>query len=534
MVIRSFFGPSGRYPLYTGLVATLAGCAVAALLSIWGSVEIERQFEQVFSALVDLCAHGAGDSDAAVCAAFAGIERTLLERVAVMLLLQGLCFAVIVAGTLLIAQRAHRVLVQRTESALSLMPDSARARGRDKVERLVGSLAELTARQAGFEAEGRWRQQVSGEQLRRKSQALQTLHQVARMFTDGDVSEFSLRNGLALLETSLGAQTAALCLNTPAHKALGTGPLLCTRGEPAIVRQLGAEQSAREVSARVLPPSGDCSAHSLVVPVCRGDVSVGTLVIEFPEVARVDDPQVNLAESFAHLAALAISSVSRSQEERRVALMEERSAIAGELHDSLAQSLAYMKIQVARLQRGLDREKHPTDVAQAARELREGLSAAYREVRELIAAFRVRMGPGGLLSTVQDAVDDFAQRSGLDISFVHDLGRCHLEVNEEFHVMQVIREALSNTVRHARAYHVWVSMHYGPEHLLNVVVDDDGRGLTNPYAESNHYGLSIMRERARSLGGEVSVVHRPGGGTRVQLTFAPQKLPVGQLDESTA
>jgi two-component system nitrate/nitrite sensor histidine kinase NarX len=77
-------------------------------------------------------------------------------------------------------------------------------------------------------------------------------------------------------------------------------------------------------------------------------------------------------------------------------------------------------------------------------------------------------------------------------------------------------------------------MHYGPEHLLNVIVDDDGRGLTNPYAESNHYGLSIMRERARSLGGEVSVVHRPGGGTRVQLTFAPQKLPVGQLDESTA
>ncbi|WP_374339468.1 ATP-binding protein [Methyloversatilis sp.] len=530
MVIRSSFGPHGRYPLYTGLIATLAGCSLAALLSIWGSVEIERQFEQVFGTLVGMCA---GDRAGDACAAFRQVERTLLERVAVMLLLQGLCFAVIVAGMMLIAQRAHRILVKRTEAALALMPDSSRSRGRDEIERLVDSLAELSARQAGFEAEGRWRQQASSEQLRRKTQALQTLHQVARMFTDGDVSEFSLRNGLVLLESSLGARTVALRLSTPAHKALGTGPLLGTHGEPAIVRQLEVEQDAREVSARVLPPSPDCPVHSLVVPVCRGDVSVGTLVIEFPESARVDDLQVHLAESFAHLAALAISSVSRSQEERRVALMEERSAIAGELHDSLAQSLAYMKIQVARLQRGLDREKHPTDVAQAARELREGLSAAYREVRELIAAFRVRMGPGGLLSTVQDTVDDFAQRSGLDISFVHDLGRCHLEVNEEFHVMQVIREALSNTVRHARAYHVWVSIHYGPEHLLTVVVDDDGRGLTNPYAESNHYGLSIMRERAHSLGGEVTVDHRPGGGTRVQLTFSPQKLPAGRLTEST-
>ncbi|MBC7206712.1 MAG: histidine kinase, partial [Methyloversatilis sp.] len=80
MVIRSFFGPSGRYPLYTGLVATLAGCAVAAVLSIWGSVEIERQFEQVFGTLVDLCALSAGDRDSAVCAAFASVERTLLER----------------------------------------------------------------------------------------------------------------------------------------------------------------------------------------------------------------------------------------------------------------------------------------------------------------------------------------------------------------------------------------------------------------------------------------------------------------------
>ncbi|WP_018412090.1 ATP-binding protein [Methyloversatilis thermotolerans] len=531
MLIRSFFGPGGRFPLYTGLVATLAGCALAALLSLWGSIEIERQFEQVFGALVDSCTQSPANADHA-CEAFARVERTLLERVAVMLLLQGLCCALIVAGAVLIAQRAFRVLVRRTEAAMALMPDDVRTRGRDEIERLVDTLAEMTARQAGFEAEGRWRQQVSGEQLRRTGQSLQTLHRVARMFTDGDVSEFGLRGALSMLEGALGAQTAALCLNAPARQALGTDSALCTHGEPALLAQINPDGPVRDATARVVPASPECPHHTLLVPVCRGNVSVGALLLQFPDSARVDDLQAHLAESFAHLAALAISSVSRSQEERRVALIEERTAIAGELHDSLAQSLAYMKIQVAQLQRGLDREKHPTDVAQAARELREGLNAAYREVRELIAAFRVRMGAGGLLSTVQDTIDEFAQRSGLDMSFVHDLGRCHLEVNEEFHVMQVIREALSNTVRHARAYHVWVSMKYGPEHRLTVVIDDDGRGLTSPYAESNHYGLSIMRERARSLGGQVSVVHRPGGGTRVQLEFAPQKLPSELMSES--
>jgi two-component system nitrate/nitrite sensor histidine kinase NarX len=531
-VIRFLSGAGRRYPLYTGLTVMLAGCALCAALAFWGSVETERQFSQVFGRMVALCAAPAA-AEGALCDVVAGVERALLERVAVMLLLQGLCVLAIVVGCTLIAHRAYRLLVCRSEAALSLMPESSRARGRDEIERLVESLAELTARQAGLEAEVRWRQQVTAEQLRRKALELQTLHQVARTFTNSEVSAFSLLGGLAQLESALGARTVALSLGAAARQALGADAVLATHGEPAIMGQLADQTAAREITARVVPPGAAGPTCSLVLPVCRGDLALGTLVAEFPEHARVDDPQVKLAESFAHLAALALSGVSRSQEERRVALMEERTAIAGELHDSLAQSLAYMKIQVARLQRGLDREKHPADVAQAARELREGLSAAYREVRDLIAAFRVRMGPGGLLSSVQATIDEFAQRSGLDISFVHDLGRCQLGVNEEFHVMQVIREAVSNTVRHARAYHVWVSMHYGPGHLLTVIVDDDGRGLTNPYAETNHYGLSIMRERASSLGGEVSVVHRPGGGTRVQLAFAPQKLPADILSEVT-
>lgn len=89
--------------------------------------------------------------------------------------------------------------------------------------------------------------------------------------------------------------------------------------------------------------------------------------------------------------------------------------------------------------------------------------------------------------------------------------------------MQVIREALSNTVRHAAATQAWVSIR--PQgHRLEVTIDDDGRGLGEPDPQGHHYGLGIMQERARSLGGTLTVSARPGGGTRVQLLFAPQSL----------
>lgn len=532
-MLSPFIGPRSRYPLYTGLLAVLSGGVLAAALSLWGSVEIQQQFDGVFTELIGLCA-GSPPTDApSVCAALAGVDRTLLQRVAVMLLLQGFCFALIVAGAALLARRGYVLLVRRTDAALGLTGENPGARGRDEIDRLIESLAELSARQAGLETEERWQQRSSSDELRRKRQALQALHQVARIFCAGDVSGFSLMRGLAIVETALGARTVALCLSDAARQALGTAGVLSTRGEPAILRTLEHDAGARETTVRIVAPSAVCDRPSLVVPICRGDAFVGTLVAEFSEAARVDDPQVNLAESFSHLAALAISSVSRGREERRVALMDERSAIAAELHDSLAQSLGFMKIQVSRLQRRLEGDNAPAGTAQMATELREGLSAAYGEVRELITAFRARMDPRGLLVTVQEAIDEFGQRSCLDIGFVHDVDGCHLEVNEEFHVMQIVREALSNAVRHACAQHVWVNARYGPEHLFTVTVDDDGCGVGESGTECDHYGLSIMRERAHSLGGKLTVAQRPGGGTRIELTFAPERLPIDTLEETS-
>ena len=73
-----------------------------------------------------------------------------------------------------------------------------------------------------------------------------------------------------------------------------------------------------------------------------------------------------------------------------------------------------------------------------------------------------------------------------------------------------------------------------PEHQFTMTVDDDGGGLSDADPARSHYGLTIMRERARSLGGTVTITPREGGGTRVQLRFAPQRFPSREPDNETS
>jgi len=357
---------------------------------------------------------------------------------------------------------------------------------------------------------------------------LAMLREVGRLFGEGPVNGPVLLRSLAPLQRALATRTVALWLDERPRRALGCAPLLCSQGAPLVTwDELEAPLTQHPGGVRLLPPAGPSKGFVLTVPLTRERESLGLLVVECEPGQAVDEALLQRAELYAALASLAVAAVCSGQEERRLALMEERGAIAAELHDSLAQSLAYMKIQVAQLQRGLDGAALPPEAiatAATARDLRNGLSNAYRAVRELIAAFRVRMGPGGLRAAVQDTVDELAQRSGVDIAFDESLARCPLGVNEEFHVMQVIREALSNTVRHAGATRAWVSIQ-PVDHRLEVTVDDDGRGLGGGDPQDAHHGLGIMRERARSLGGSLEVLPRPGGGTRVRLCFVPHSLP---------
>jgi two-component system nitrate/nitrite sensor histidine kinase NarX len=216
----------------------------------------------------------------------------------------------------------------------------------------------------------------------------------------------------------------------------------------------------------------------------------------------------------------ALANAKRKQESHRLALHEERSVIARELHDSLAQSLSYLKIQVVRLQTQFpEADRSPT--AQAAlSELREGLSGAYRQLRELLNTFRLQMHERGLAAALEQTVQEFTERLGYAVILTNRLLGVELSAHEEIHILQIIREALSNIEHHAAAQNAWIGLTWAEQRIL-VTIEDNGCGISQHPDKKQHYGLSIMRDRARSLNGQFSVQRREPNGTLVSLRFTP-------------
>lgn len=491
--------PAGRfaavYPLYFRFSGLLGIAALAAILMWVNSLALEAPF-----------------SDVAVA-----------HRPA--LLLETACLLVVLTAIGIVVVQLWIQLVRRTDRALALLPAELdrRSGDQDEIGRLTQALGRLAAARSGHAAaEAERQRRLSGELTRRNARGLTCLQQVAALLVEAPPSEFSLVKVLQVLATGVGADTAGLRLSPAARDSLRCPMLLSSQGVPVALTTGIAEIALGTTAVRSFEVAPEARVRCLHVPLRHGNEIIAVLAVQAPEAFEFDETPLRLTQTTAMLMALALTGWSRGQEERRGALLEERAAMARELHDSLAQSLAFLKIQVARLQAAL-REAPPQGQAatETASQLRDGVSSAYHQVKELIAAFRVRIGTHGLGRALEEAVDEFSQRSGLVIALDNRLDNTGLTVNEEFHVLQVVREALSNTVRHARAANVSVSLTATPGGPVVAVVQDDGKGFSQPAAEPQHYGLSIMRERAASLGGELEISAQADAGTRVCLTFTP-------------
>lgn len=219
----------------------------------------------------------------------------------------------------------------------------------------------------------------------------------------------------------------------------------------------------------------------------------------------------------------------QAQVNRRRDLQKERATISRELHDSLAQSLTYLKIQASRMQSML-RQEHTnaaydrSEMELVVHELRDNLNVAYRQLRELMTIFRLTMNGEDFGQAIEDSVGEFGKRSRIAFDLDNRLGDDELTVDEEMQVLHIVREALSNIVRHAHARRAKVALRHCDGDHIRVTVDDDGVGIDESQRRAQHLGLIIMQERSRNLGGEFSVREQRGGGTEIRVTFRPQKF----------
>jgi len=218
---------------------------------------------------------------------------------------------------------------------------------------------------------------------------------------------------------------------------------------------------------------------------------------------------------------MAIEKARLDEEAQRLSIMEERTRLAHELHDSLAQTLASLRFQV----RVLDETLHSgreADIWHELERIENSVDEAYVELRELIAHFRAPVDRRGLLPGIENLVERFRRESGMQVFLQKEWDENdRLPAVAEMEVLRIVQEALANARKHSRAQHIRVLLQARDGHY-RVLVEDDGVGFDEPPRAEHrgeHLGLSIMRDRARRLGGKLRIESEPGEGTRVMLTF---------------
>jgi two-component system, NarL family, nitrate/nitrite sensor histidine kinase NarX len=309
-----------------------------------------------------------------------------------------------------------------------------------------------------------------------------------------------------------------------AEQCVPTGGCFC--GQPQ------GDAQIRVIPIRPSPEAqmpGHCEragyATVISVPVRLHERMVGELNLFYRHAAVLSNEDRALLETLASHLAGAIESLRAGALEREAAVAEERSLLARELHDSIAQSLSFLKIQAGLLRDDLKRQD-PARVDRTLAELDAGIRESVADVRELLLHFRTRTNTEDITPALRTTLTKFEHQTGLMTHLVVEGDGLPLPADVQVQVLHVVQEALSNVRKHAGAREVWVEVQQSPP--WRVEVRDDGSGFDDSSALADaeaHVGLRIMRERAQRIGAVVDVASVPGSGTSVVLTL-PQRLAV--------
>jgi len=269
--------------------------------------------------------------------------------------------------------------------------------------------------------------------------------------------------------------------------------------------------------------AGGRCAHVLAVPLAHRGRMLGVYNLFFETAARPDAGVQAVLRAVGDLLGLALDHLRLEREHLRATVHAERQLMAAEVHDSVAQTLTFVKMRLPLLQQAIEGDDGAQALAYVA-DVRGAVTQAHASLREILTHYRAPIDPKGLLHALADCARQFPARTGVALDYANRAGALELSTEQEAQAFHVVQEALANVAQHARARHVWLSVD-ARDGVVEIVVEDDGTGpraaadAPGVLAGPTHHGLMIMGERARRLGGELEIERRPGGGTRVRLAF---------------
>ncbi len=269
------------------------------------------------------------------------------------------------------------------------------------------------------------------------------------------------------------------------------------------------------------PPNHPPMRSLLAVPIaCKGPFKGNLYLAEKVAGGTFSADNEETLERFAAQAAIAIDNAHLHAQVGDLAVAQERIRIAHEMHDGLAQVLAYVSTKVQAANEYLRRGKSEEAKLQL-RELADAAREAYTDVRESIIGLRTMpTAERSLEDALREFFDQWREQSGVAVEFSIDPD-LRLRPAVELQVIRIIQEALTNVRKHARAANARIGVRRERENLC-VAIADDGNGFDPSQRLRGQFprlGLTTMRERAEGIGGTLAIDSAPGRGTTVTFTM---------------
>jgi two-component system NarL family sensor kinase len=254
------------------------------------------------------------------------------------------------------------------------------------------------------------------------------------------------------------------------------------------------------------------------IPLYAGEEKLGVLNVASPDWRELSPGDLRLLHTVGDMLSIAVERARLFGKSARLGALEERNRLAREIHDTLAQGLTAVALQLesadVMLESGKGSERVRQTVQQALSLTRANLEEARRSVLDLRAA---PLEGHSLEEALAILARRQASQAGFKVHFEAVGGNRPLSVRCEVGLYRIAQEALSNIVQHARAAHVLLQLSVTTE-AVTMIVEDDGQGFDPAEAAKNRYGLIGMNERVSLLGGQLQIESGPGAGTRLVVT----------------
>mgnify|MGYP003374741307 FL=1 len=297
-----------------------------------------------------------------------------------------------------------------------------------------------------------------------------------------------------------------------------------------------------ESGLRVVPLQSDSVGRQLLcaragfktainIPVRLHEKLMGEVDLFFNAKVRPAPALRSLLEALANHLASAMENLRLNALEKEAAVSQERIYLARELHDSIAQSLAFLKIQV-QLMRDAVQSDNSAEIQEVLEEIATGVNESYGDVRELLMHFRTRTNAEDIEPALITTLRKFELQSGIKALLTVKGQGIPLAPDTQIQVLHILKEALSNVRKHAKASQVSLNVQQRPVWRFEVRDDGIGFNVNDDQLDESHVGLRIMNERAQILGADLEVQSTPGHGSSIVLTLPPANTMSSDASET--